>query len=618
MSALQRVLDALERSGCKPRNGSASCPAEGHYPDVRPSLSYSQGADGVLVNCNRGCPVEDVLRPLNLTLADLFDTPRSNGKGGDDWTPAGPAIARYDYFDAEERRIVLRVTRTADKAFRQCHPDPTKDSGWAWKAPPPPWPLYRLSKVIAAVAAGTPIHLVEGEKDVHTIEKLGLVGTTKPQGAGGGGRWDKVDIAPLYGAHVIVLPDHDSDGTKYALGFVEAMGDRADVRIVHLPGLPDKGDVTDWVAAGGTREQLEVIAATPGTEQPELSSWAPVDLTGALAGDDVEPPTLFSRSDGVCLLYPGRTHAFQGESETCKSWAAQLAVKQTIAKGGNVLYIDFEDDVGGVVARLRSLGLSDVQIAGHFTYIRPDEPLHGRHGEATPASSDLLTALEARGPFALAIVDGVTEAMTTEGLDLISNADIATWMRLIPRRLARTGAAVVVLDHVTKDQATQGRYALGGQHKLSGLSGACYKFSLLKYFARSSGSEPVDGRFAITVTKDRPGYVRAHAGDDKVGELHLTSWPDGGVSATVEPPQSGTATDAKVVARILEYLDIYDGSSKNAIEVGVEGRGTAIRDSLQAMAEAGQVRVELKGRSHLHWLTDLGRAEFVPAGSRDE
>src|SRR5438094_5049814 len=36
------------------------------------------------------------------------------------------------------------------------------------------------------------------------------------------------------------------------------------VRIVDLPDLPEKGDVSDWIAAGGTREALEaLVAAAP-------------------------------------------------------------------------------------------------------------------------------------------------------------------------------------------------------------------------------------------------------------------------------------------------------------------------------------------------------------------
>jgi hypothetical protein len=67
---------------------------------------------------------------------------------------------------------------------------------------------------------------------------------------------------------------------------------------------------------------------------------------------------------------------------------------------------------------------------------------------------------------------------------------------------------VVCLDHVIKNRETGGRYALGAQHKLAGVTGATYVFSVIRPLARAK-SEPVEGIVSLTVTKDRPGYVRA-------------------------------------------------------------------------------------------------------------
>jgi hypothetical protein len=258
-------------------------------------LSYSQGAEGVLVNCQKGCPIEDVLRALDMPLSDLFDTPREKGSDDDGmWTPAGRATTRYPYTDADGT-VLFFIFRTADKKFLPGCPDATEKSGYVWnlRAVPRPLPLFRLQKVIAAVAAGETIYLCEGEKDVHTVEALGLTATTKPDGAGGGGRWNKVDVSPLHGARVVVLPDRDPDGTKYVIGFREVIGDKADVRVIHLPDLPDKGDVTDWVAAGGTREQLEAmtVAPEPGVrENVQSTPGLIVESVGeVLAGVDAAP-----------------------------------------------------------------------------------------------------------------------------------------------------------------------------------------------------------------------------------------------------------------------------------------------------------------------------------------
>lgn len=186
------------------------------------------------------------------------------------------------------------------------------------------------------------------------------------------------------------------------------------------------------------------------------TSWRPIDLTDALAGVDVPAPTMLVRSDGVRLIYAGRTHVFAGESESCKSWAAQIAASQVLNEGGDVLWIDFEDDERGVVARLLALLVPREVIATRFVYLRPEEPLRTRDGRHTAGDVDFSEVLALR-EWSLIVIDGVTEAMVTEGLDLISNGDVATWSRLLPKRCADTGAGVVMLDHVPKATDNRGR-----------------------------------------------------------------------------------------------------------------------------------------------------------------
>jgi hypothetical protein len=183
------------------------------------------------------------------------------------------------------------------------------------------------------------------------------------------------------------------------------------------------------------------------------TSWQPVDLTDAVNGVDVPKPDILKRTDDVPLVYSGRVHWLQGESESLKSWIAQLGAAQVLDDGGSVLWIDFEDDDRGVTARLLALGIKgDVILGNRFDYVRPDEPLQGGHDTYTPASIDFEKLLET--PWDLVIIDGVTEAMTVEGMSLIDNTDVARWMRLLPKRISATGAAVVVIDHLTKSRET--------------------------------------------------------------------------------------------------------------------------------------------------------------------
>lgn len=371
------------------------------------------------------------------------------------------------------------------------------------------------------------------------------------------------------------------------------------------PGQPDYSDLIESIRPSTSPNRN---AASTGEREP--SSWSPVDLTDALAGNDIPPPKIWHRSDGTPLIYAGRVHWFQGESESCKSWAAQAVAVTEINDGNDVLYIDFEDDDRGVISRLLALGATTDAIASHFVYIRPDEALRDRQGRFTDGWLDFAATLDSR-TWRLAVIDGVTEAMTIEGLELISNADIAAWMRLLPKRIAARGAAVVSVDHVTKAIEGRGRYAIGGQHKLAGVTGAAYLFTVIRPLARATTSEPVEAAISVFVTKDRPGYVRGRSPEGKVGTLALTAWPDRTVNAVLDPIGQRDTADLTTVRHILEYLTDYDGASANAIERNIEGGATKIREMLRWSKDHGYIRIEKEGNTHRHYLTADGRDEVT-------
>jgi DNA primase len=73
----------------------------------------------------------------------------------------------------------------------------------------------------------------------------------------------------LRSAHVTILPDNDEPGGKHAVLIAKALLPVvASVKVVLLPELPPKGDVSDWLAAGHTRADLEFLV----NQTPE---WSP-------------------------------------------------------------------------------------------------------------------------------------------------------------------------------------------------------------------------------------------------------------------------------------------------------------------------------------------------------
>lgn len=251
--SLATVLQALEPFGAKkaPSGWISRCPA---HEDRKPSLTIGQGEDGrALLHCQAGCTVEDVVANLALAMADLFvEGSRPEGRGR--------IAAQYDYRD-EARNLLYQVVRLEPKDFRQRRPIP--GAGWDWKIGNVRKVLYRLPELVAAPKDAT-VYVVEGEKDADRLTALGLAATTN---AGGAGKWRLEYSEFLRDRVVVILPDNDEPGAGHATLVARALhGIAADVRIVKLPGLPPKGDVSDWLSAGGTKEKLAALASAPKLE----------------------------------------------------------------------------------------------------------------------------------------------------------------------------------------------------------------------------------------------------------------------------------------------------------------------------------------------------------------
>ncbi len=170
-------------------------------------------------------------------------------------------VASYDYTDAIGT-VLYRIERwepgkgNRSKDFLQRLADGTykKSSQQV---------LYRLPEVVAAVKAGATVYVVEGEKCAEVLRGTGVAATTHAGGAKVAKKtWTPSFAAALKGARVVVLPDNDEGGRAAAGEVAEVLaGVAAEVRVVHLP-LEGKGaDIVDWLKAGHTREELEVLAA---------------------------------------------------------------------------------------------------------------------------------------------------------------------------------------------------------------------------------------------------------------------------------------------------------------------------------------------------------------------
>lgn len=142
-------------------------------------------------------------------------------------------------------------------------------SGQPWKRKKRRPLLYRLPELLAADRA-QPVDVVEGEKDADRLWSLGLIATCN-DGGGGRAKWRRAHSLPLRGRSVIIVPDNDLTGAEHAEDVARRLSRLAgSVRVLKLPGLPRKGDVSDWLDSEGTPEELTRLSATavPWTPEP--------------------------------------------------------------------------------------------------------------------------------------------------------------------------------------------------------------------------------------------------------------------------------------------------------------------------------------------------------------
>ena len=252
-AALQTALDALARLGCKPKQSgdewSALCPiheadGQGHNP----SLTLCQGdRQDVILKCHAGCDGLKILKILGV-----------NGTSHQ----SARAITTYSYRDADGREVRQKV-RFEPKDFRIRHKGAAGE--WVYKAGDGPAVLYRLPELKAAIKEGKAVFVAEGEKDCDRLAALGLAATTNIEGAAQPNqraKWRAEYTGQLAGAaRVVLLPDNDAPGRAHMDYIAKQLaGKVGDVRVLELPGLLEKGDVSDWLKAGHVADELQALA----------------------------------------------------------------------------------------------------------------------------------------------------------------------------------------------------------------------------------------------------------------------------------------------------------------------------------------------------------------------
>ena len=164
--------------------------------------------------------------------------------------PKGKIVATYDYKNLSGE-LSYQVCRLKPKSFRQRRPDPHTPDAWLWNMEG----ISALPYHIRNVTDNQTVYIVEGEKCADDlINKFSLPATTFH---GGAGKWYPEVLQYFNGKNLILLPDNDIPGKEHMQRLAHAFKNTAkSVKIVELPELQLKYDISDWIAAGNTKDQL--------------------------------------------------------------------------------------------------------------------------------------------------------------------------------------------------------------------------------------------------------------------------------------------------------------------------------------------------------------------------
>jgi hypothetical protein len=560
------VLEKLE--GVVKHGGywMARCPA---HDDNRASLSIKMGTEQpVILHCHAHCPPQAIVEAIGLTLADISYA-REDRIGGD-WTPFGDAVATYDYTDPDGQ-LLFQVLRTAGKQFPQRVPDESAKSGWRWKLGDVRRVPYRLPKIVAAIAANQTIYIVEGEKDVHSLEGLGMTATTSP---GGAGKWRDEYDEWFVGADVVIVADRDKPGRDHAADVQKHLQPVAKSVVIAEPADGCK-DVSDHLAAGHTLEELV-------PQRARHLTFAVVDLEPAT--EHVEPPTL------ICgdLLYLGAVHTLSGPPDCGKTTLAVHWMLQAVRQHGSVLFLDEEGGRAIVAEKFQSLGARPGERIGYIQF-------PSRTWDAVDVAM-LNDVVRERRPTIVAW-DSSAAFLARAGLDENSAADVSGFFSRVLTPIARLhGAAVLVIDHDTKS-GEPSRYARGSGSKLAATDVA-FKIAPARPFSKGES-----GAATLVVTKDRRGWL--HRSFDtafiaSANMLNLTvritqTVPD------VDNPDLAPAEQKILGVLAIEPRSIPEITDRVAQEHGHGLRRETVSKALNKLMRMGLADKLVTGQGHDLW-----------------
>lgn len=369
-------------------------------------------------------------------------------------------VKTYDYTDADGK-LLFQVCRMEPKDFRQRQPN---GKGWQWNLKGIEPVLYRLPEVIAAPE----VVIVEGEKDADNVCLIGLCATTSPMGAK---KWKDEYSEVLKGKHIVLIPDSDNEGREHTARVGASLnGHAASLKLLELPGLPSKGDVSDFLSTFTDKEEAAeklsiLIENAPPYEPPKKLTHEDVII-------DVSQFSHLEIPERAEYLFPwlkeSSINLVSGWRGCGKTWFA-LGIVDAVSRGASFgsweckepvpcLFVDGEMAPGDIKERIEALKLDSDRRCPLYIYSDAYASQQGipRAHLTSEKWRTIMKRILNTWKVKLWVIDNI--ASLASGLDENAKKDwdpINQW--LLELRFA--GISTMMLHHVNKDGGQRGTSA---------------------------------------------------------------------------------------------------------------------------------------------------------------
>ncbi|WP_264686935.1 AAA family ATPase [Wolbachia endosymbiont (group B) of Rhopobota naevana] len=365
----------------------------------------------------------------------------------------------WNYYDENNQVIVIVYRYDPPLEKKQFKPFDSKKQRFK---EPEIRPLYNIPGILKS----DKVVLVEGEKCAEVLIEKGITATTAMFGANA--PIDKTDWIPLKGKHIIIWPDNDEAGNKYAKNAEKKLLELGVASLATLRIPPDK--LRSWDAADAVQENIDIFDFIEKNSRKiiiksplDIFSWSVERFVGPVPKQRFLVEGLFPLGVTSILAAMGDT----GKGMLLLDLALKVAASidqvcgfgQLVTEHGSVVVFSAEDDTNEIHRRLERLDpkcerlkykgrlfiVPLPNIGGSLTILKN---VRGKVVEISPEFESVMKQLSRIKDLKLIIFDPLASFIHA---DLNADPAVGDYLMCLLSDLAcSTGASIITAHHMRK------------------------------------------------------------------------------------------------------------------------------------------------------------------------